>query len=266
VFRREDDEVRAVDRVDPCREDFDVAATSFERKADARAFGPADPVALHGQDLLGPLAEFLHSVQQLVAVMRDLEEPLLQVARRHRRAAAPATAVHHLLVGQDGVTTRAPVDARPLAVGQAPLEHLQEQPLVPLVVVGQAGRDLALPGVADAQALQLPFHVGDVLDRPRLGMRSIFDRRVLRRQAERVPPERVQHVEAAHPLHPRDDIADRVIPDVSHVRVSRGVREHLEAVELGLVRILADFERTRGAPAFLPLGFDCLGFVLRHDP
>jgi hypothetical protein len=76
----------------------------------------------------------------------------------------------------------------------------------------------------------------------------------------------MQHVEAAHPLHARDDVADQVVADVADVRVPRGVREHLEAVELGLRGIFSDLERPRAAPAVLPLLLYGLGLVLRHDP
>ena len=119
---------------------------------DARAFGAPDPVALHHDDLLGPLGQRVEPLEQLVGVGGDAEEPLLEIARHHHRAAAPAGAVDHLLVGQHGVVLRTPVDRRAPAVGQAALEHLQEDPLVELVVLGQTGRDLALPRVADARA------------------------------------------------------------------------------------------------------------------
>src|SRR4030095_4405937 len=96
------------------------------------------------------------------------EEPLLELANDHRRPAAPASAVHDLLVGEDGIAARAPIDAPAPLVREFALQHLQDQPLVPVVVVRQAGRDLTLPGVADPDALQLPLHVGDVLERPGL--------------------------------------------------------------------------------------------------
>ena len=133
------------------------------------------------------------------------------------------------------------------------LEHLQEDPLVELVVLGQARGDLAAPGVADAEALELPFHVRDVVERRCLGMRAGLDRRVLGRQAERVPPERVQHVEAAHALHARHHVADDVVADVPDVRVPGRVREHLEAVELRPLRVGLDLEGARRGPLLLPL-------------
>ena len=69
------------------------------------------------------------------------------------------------------------------------------------------------------------------------GMRAGLDGGVLGRQAERVPAERVQHVEAAHPLHARHHVADDVVADVPDVRVAGRIREHLQAVELRPRRI-----------------------------
>ncbi len=180
------------------------------------------------------------------------------------RAAAPAGAVDHLLVGEHGLVGRTPVDRRPPAIGDALLEHAQEQPLVPAVVVGQARGQLAAPGVADAEALQLRLHVGDVVERPGLGMRPVLDRGVLGRQAERVPAERVQHVEALHPLQAGDDVANHVVADVADVGVPRGVREHLEAVELRPRPVDFDLEGAGVGPAPLPFLLDGLGRVVGH--
>ena len=97
------------------------------------------------------------------------------------------------------------------------------------------------------------------------GWVAVLDRGVLGGQAERVPAERMQHVEAAHPLHARDDVANHVVADVADVRVPGRVREHLEAVVLRLGGVLGDLERARIAPPVLPLLLDCLGLVVRHD-
>ena len=236
-----------------------------QRELDAGAFRAADPVALHHDHFLGPVGQRLEAGEQLVGVLGDPKEPLLQVARLDDRAAAPAGSVDDLLVGQHGVVDRAPVDRRPLAVRQPALEHLQEDPLVELVVVRQAGRDLALPGVADAEPLQLPLHVRDVVERRRFRVRAGLDRGVLGRQAERVPPERVQHVEAAHPLGARHHVADDVVADVADVRVAGRVREHFEAVVLRARRIDVDLERPGRGPVRLPLLVELLGFVVGHE-
>ncbi len=280
MFRCEDDEVRAVDRVDAGREDFNRGGRRAECgvrgagsggggrlhvESHARAFGAADPVALHREHLVGPLAELPHSLQQLVRVVRDLEEPLLQLTRLDDGSAAPARAVDHLLVRKDGVTARTPVHRGAFAVRELALQHLQEDPLVPVVVLREAGRDLAVPRIADPEPLELPLHVGDVFEGPGLRMRPVLDGGVLGRQAKGVPPERVEDVEPAHAFHTRDDVADHVIADVPDVRVPRRIGKHLEAVEFRLRRILRYLERSSGRPAFLPLALDGLGLVIGHD-
>ena len=97
-----------------------------------------------------------------------------------------------------------------------------------------------------------------------LGMRAGLDGGVLGRQAERVPAERMQHVEAAHPLRPRHHVADDVVPDVPDVRVARRVREHLQAVELRTRRVDLDLERARRRPLLLPLLVELLRLVVGH--
>ena len=98
--------------------------------------GAPDPVALHGLDPLRPL-QVVEGGEQLVGVGGDAEEPLLEVPLDDHVAAALAGAVgQHLLVGQHGLATRAPVDRGHLPVGQARLEEPLEDDLVPLDVTG----------------------------------------------------------------------------------------------------------------------------------
>ena len=136
----------------------------FEVEIDFGAFRAADPVALHGEHALRPAAfELRHVVEQLVGVIGDLEEPLLERALLDRRVfMPPAAAVHHLLVGQHGGALRTPVDQRLLAIGQAALEHLQEEPLVPAIVFGLAGGDFAIPVVGEREAAVRLLHGRDV--------------------------------------------------------------------------------------------------------
>ena len=95
-------------------------------------------------------------------------------------------------------------------------------------------------------------------------MDAALDGGVLGRQAERIPAERMQHVEPLQPLHPRDDVADDVVADVADVRVPRGVREHLEAVELRLRGVFGDLERAGVGPALLPFLVQFLRVIVRH--
>jgi hypothetical protein len=105
----------------------------------------------------------------------------------------------------------------------------------------------------------------DVAERRFFRMRAALDGGVFRRQAERIPAERVQHVEPAQALHPRHDVTDDVVADVSHVRVPGRVREHLQAVELRALRIGGDFEGTVGGPLLLPLFIEKRRLEIGHE-
>ena len=112
------------------------------REVDLGALGPADPVGLHDPDRLGPFEA--GEVEQLVGVLRRPQIPLVQLALLDARAAAPAVAVGALdLLARQRPVVGAPVDRRVGPVGQPGLQEPQEDPLVPAVVLGVAGDDLA---------------------------------------------------------------------------------------------------------------------------
>ena len=92
-----------------------------------------------------------------------------------------------------------------------------------------------------------------------------LDRVLLRRQAERVPAHRMQHVEAAHPLVARDDVRRGVALRMSDVQPGAArVRKHVEHVKLRLRRIeagLAGIRRVKAGvlvPETLPLRLDLI--------
>ncbi len=104
-------------RVRPCREHLDIAG--FGREQHRRPGGPADPVALHGLDLLRPIQQF-QVVEQPVGVRGDAHHPLPQPLPEHREIPPVAAAVGgDLLVGQHGAESRAPVHQRFRPVHQA---------------------------------------------------------------------------------------------------------------------------------------------------
>ena len=61
-------------------------------------------------------------------------------------------------------------------------------------------------------------------------MDASLDRVVLSRQTERVVAHRVQHALAATAAEVRDRVADGVVLQVTYVRLSAGIRQHLEHV------------------------------------
>ena len=172
MLGRQDEERRAEQRVGPRREDGNVRVELVDPEQDLRALRATDPVAL---DRLRPLrpprrpsGRSYSSSSSAYSVM--LEEPLLEVARLDLRAAALAAAVDDVLVRDDRLVVRAPVDRRRLAVGEAALEEPQEQPLRPAVEAGLVGRDLAVPVDRPAEPLHLLADDDDVAlgDLPRM--------------------------------------------------------------------------------------------------
>ena len=104
MLGRHDEERRAEERVRPRREDRVVDAELLAAEDDLGALGAADPVLLLRDDVLRPL-DRLQVVEQAVGVVRDPEEPLLELADLHLRAAALACPV--------GSPARSPERSRP---------------------------------------------------------------------------------------------------------------------------------------------------------
>ncbi|MNM85287.1 hypothetical protein D3C81_973990 [compost metagenome] len=228
---------------------------------DFQAFGTTNPVALHGLDRIRPARQFIQAVQQLLGVIGDAQEPLRDLALLNQCTGAPTAAVDDLLVGQHGVVHRIPVHHRVAAVSQALAHQAGEHALFVHVVLRRAGGELARPVDRIAHGLELATHVIDVGVGP-LGRRGlVLDRRVFSRKAERIPAHRLQHVVAGHALVAADDVADGVVAHMAHMQRTGRVRQHRQAVILGLVRGFSHLESARGLPEFLGGGFNLLGIV-----
>ena len=196
----EDHESDAEDGVGAGGEDADfllVEAVLFDAEGDLGALAAADPVGLHGVDTVGPLDAA--EVEEFVGIFCDSEEPLLEVSAGDGCGAAFAGAVgEDLFVGEGGLAGRAPVGGGLVAVGEAGVEELQEEPLGPLVVVGEGGDDFTVPVVDSADALELAAHVFDVAHGPDVGVDAVLDGGVLGGEAEGVEAHRVEDVVALH--------------------------------------------------------------------
>src|SRR3990172_2906906 len=127
---------------------------AFQGEVDLRAFASPDPVPLHLEDVVRPSPpELLVPGEQFLRVLRDAYEPLVELALGDARLVvdeAGAVPVH-LLVGKNGLALVAPVELRPLPVGKPVLQHPEEEQLLPPVIVGGAGGELAVPVVGDPE-------------------------------------------------------------------------------------------------------------------
>jgi hypothetical protein len=211
--------------------------------------------------VLGPL-DGVEVVEQAVGVVGDAEEPLLELAHLDLMPAALAAPVDDLLVGQDRLVVRAPLDGGLLAVGQAAAEEPQEDPLGPAVVGGVMGRELARPVDRHPPLVELLPEGGDRLVGRLARMLPGADRVVLRGQAERVVAHRIEDPKALAPLEVRDRVADRVDLQVPDVRLAAGVGQHDEHIGLlAPIGLVGDLPRALVGPHALPARLDLGGVV-----
>ena len=208
-----------------------IAGVGLE--GDLRAGRAADPVALLGLDALN-VVDLVKIVDQAVGILRDAQHPLALFLADNGRAAALAHALNDLFIGKHALAARAPVDRHRGLVGKVMLEHLQENPLRPLVVARVGRVHHAIPVEAVAEHLELAGEVLNVLRRNDGGVNVVLDGKVLRRQAEGVKAHGVEDVVALHALLAADDVHRRERARVADVQASGGgIRELNEAVELG---------------------------------
>ena len=238
------------------------------------ALALADPVALHLLEGVGPV-DGIETFEQPLGISRDAKLPLKHLLLLHGEASADRIAVLDLIVGQHRAEFGAPVYSSLTLVRDAVLhqqvgllllrkavptslslellnqglyrlsllllgivpavEHLEERPLGPLVVLGIAGADLARPVVGEADAVHLLAVACDVLLGGHGRMLSGLDGILLGGKAEGVVPHRVQHVETLQALVAAVNITCNVSQRMSHVKPrSRGIGEHIQYIILGL--------------------------------
>lgn len=104
--------------------------------------------------------------------------------------------------------------------------------------------------------------MGDVVERPSLGVDAVLDGGILGGHAQRVPADGVEDIESLHRHEAPDDIADGIVADVPHMDAARGIGIHFEEVKLGFGGVLADLKRLRLCPDLLPLFLDPAKIVL----
>ena len=254
----------AEQRVRASGEDPDRALDAGEREIHLGPDRAADPVLLHLERAVRPVDQ-LQVLEQPIGVSRDLEHPLAHRPADDGEVADLALAVDDLLVGQHGAEPGAPVDGHLGHVGEPALEELEEDPLRPPVVFRIGGVDLALPVIGQAEALHLAAEGGDVLGRGLGRVHAGAHGVLLGRQTEGVPSHGVKHVEPAHPLVARQDVGRGVALGVPDMEAFPGwIGEHVEAVELGLARLLGGVEQPTLLPEALPAWLDLRERITLH--
>ena len=167
-----------------------------------------------------------------------------------------AAVVDYLLISQHRGALRAPVHQGFFAIRDTALQHLEKKPLVPAIVIGLAGGDLAIPVVAELKPAVRGLHLGDIGEGPFARRPLIGDGGVFGGQPERVPAHWMQHIETAHPLVTRQCITDCVVAHMPDMQRARWIRQHLEHVKLRAARVLFGFVQFFAHPFLIPLQLD----------
>ena len=147
----------------------------------------------------------------------------------------------------------------------------REDPLGPTHVAGVDGGERAAVVEAQAHAVQLAAHVGDVRLGGHARMLTGLDRVLFRGQAEGVIAHGVQDVLALHAVVAARHIGGQIAQRVAHMQtLAGGVREHVHGevggaafgvTALAVLQIAVDVGGPEGAllvPNLLPLVFDVL--------
>ena len=215
------------------------------------------PVALHCLCLFRPIQR-IQPRKQFLGVIGNFEKPLCKVLFYHLTVATLAVTVHHLFVGKHGVATRTPVDRCLFAVRQTFFVQLAENPLRPLVVIGQTGFYFVIPIENCADVFELLFHNGNVFQRAVLGMNACFYCVVFRRQSESVKTHGLKHVFALHYLIPCKGVGKSVVVPMPDVQFgSAGIGKHFQHVILVVDVLWIEGINFLFLPQFVPLLFNC---------
>ena len=262
MFRRQDDEGNAVDRIRTRRIDGDFFLQARDIEAEFQTFAAADPVLLHRLDAFRPARQELQVFEETVGVVRDLEEPLFQVLLDNRRVAAPAFAFDDLFVGQYGIAVFAPVDLGFFAVSQAAFVEQFKDPLRPFIVFFVARRNFPVPVVGKAEGFLLTRHVGDIAVCPFCRRDIVLDGCIFSRHAKSIITHRMKDVVAVHAAVAGDDVANGVVADMTHMKIARRIREHFQYVVRRLAVVFSAAVAFAFCPYMLPFLFYFLWNIL----
>ena len=138
------------------------------------------------------------------------------------------------------------------------MKHFQKNPLRPLIIGRIRRIYLPLPVKRITERTKLLLKPLYVMLRDYLRMDLIFDRVILCRKPERIPPHRVENIVPLHSALARDNVKRRVRPWMAHMKpLTRRIRKFHQRIILRLCKIIGGRKR----PLLIP---DILPFLLNH--
>ena len=120
---------------------------------------------------------------------------------------------------------------------------------------GIAGSEFPAPIDSQSYLFELIAHGRDIGVGQFAWMYAFLARRVLSRQAERIPTHRMQHVESLGAAEPGEAIAHGVIAHMAHMDAAGRIGKHLQNVSLGPAALAFGAEDFTFRPNRLPALF-----------
>ena len=224
----------------------------------------ADPVLLLELDIREIIDGF-EAFEQLIRILGNAEIPDLFGLLNDITVADIALTALRILIGENDLAGGAVVDHGLIAEYESVLEHLEEDPLCPLVIAFLCGIDHARPVKGEADALELTGKLLDVFIGHLTRMYAGFDRGVFSRQTVSIEADREEDIIALQSALSADDLKAGISLDVTDVHtVAGGIREFNERIELFLIRAVHSAEGLVLIPVILPLFFDFGKTVFLH--
>ncbi len=132
-----------IDRIRACRKDFISVKLSTqlcftlrsEFKSKWQTLRFSDPIALHGQDLTGPLPlQLLQILKKLISIFDNIDIVSWHLLELYLSAATPAASFFDLFICQYRMTGLTPVDSGRFAIKQPLLIHFDDKCLFPAAI------------------------------------------------------------------------------------------------------------------------------------
>ena len=205
MLRRHDHERHAEERVGTGRVNAQRFFGVLHGEVDKSAGGFADPVFLLKADVR-QIIDSVEPFEQLVGILRDPQIPNVLTLLDDVAVADITFAALRVLVGEYDLTRRTVIDEGLVAERKPVLEHLEEDPLRPFIVVNICCINHAVPVERKTDALELRGKLCNILIRDLTRMDTGLDRVVFGRQTIGVKTDREQDVVALHAALARDDL------------------------------------------------------------
>ena len=130
------------------------------------------------------------------------------------------------------------------------------------VIIFPAGKNLPVPIVGQAQFLLLTGHIVNVGISPFCRRSAMLNRCIFCRHAEGIKSHGMDNVKSLHFLEAGHHITDGIVSYMAHMKVTGGIREHLQNIVFLFRRIRVSLECLCILPDFLPFFLNLLRNIL----